>query len=353
MPVARIEAEMAWSRFAVALLMVVQCAQPIAAQEVRTIPTAPSCTTCRITFTPTVRLGDLDGPGQVSDQAAIARGPDGRFYLTSNYAPGQVAIFSAEGRYVRSFGGQGNGPGEYQVPTMVVAEQDAVTVFDEQSMRVTRLNTDLSHVYTHDLGLRPGGAVAVGTGEFVVLAMLPRPERAVPLHLYSASERRMLSSFGDFATRDARGRVVGRLREVASGPDGTIWVLSSPGYRLEQWNVRTQTRVLVLERTGMDGSRIWSIVHGADGLLWVLSHVRSAAWRTPTVDERGVVSDAQDDANQDSVVEVIQPATGELIATGRFRGRLLRFLGPGWTYRYIEDAGGNPGYRIYRVALQR
>jgi hypothetical protein len=91
-----------------------------------------------VAITREVRIGSVDGAeeytfGQV---AAVAASPDGTVYVLDASIP-IVRVFDRAGRYVRSLGRRGQGPGEFTRPETVLATQDRVAVRDPGNARIT------------------------------------------------------------------------------------------------------------------------------------------------------------------------------------------------------------------------
>ena len=68
----------------------------------------------RWTATPAARAGAQDGPGALTEVFDMEIGPNGEL-LAGQPSAGTIAVFAADGRYLRSFGRRGQGPGEFQV----------------------------------------------------------------------------------------------------------------------------------------------------------------------------------------------------------------------------------------------
>jgi hypothetical protein len=90
-----------------------------------------------------LRLGRADGEGPDVFAAPVALETDalGRLYVLDAQA-GQLRVFGADGRHVRSLGGQGAGPGELRQPLgMAMAPDGALWVVDPGNGRFTVFDT--------------------------------------------------------------------------------------------------------------------------------------------------------------------------------------------------------------------
>lgn len=328
-----------------------------------------ACDGCDVVRTLEAGIGDVEGPGTIGDQGTLARGPDGRLYLWTPFDPGMVKVFAADGRYLTSTGRVGSGPGEYKAPGVIVPDADGVTIFDWAAIRVTRLSPDLQHESTQQMPVHAGGAVRLGPSLYAVTADTRRGG-SDPLHAWDAAGNAVLRSFG----ADAPGRPAQMWSpRIAAADDGrSIWVWWWRPYRIERWDTQTGTLVDVIERdvawfpaeatttappnVEPPSTTLGAAVQDDDGLLWVLIHAASSDWtplepvRTPSGET--YTSNAQNNLLYDSIIEVLDPATGGLVASGRFAGRIAGFVGPGRVYQAAEDEVGNPRYDLYRLSIE-
>lgn len=93
-------------------------------------------------------------------------GQDGRFYV-GDRGDARIAVFDSAGRYVDSFGGRGQGPGEFMFMELVDLEDGVLTAIDHNLHRTTRYRTDGTLLETipeicvqprcGDVTVRPGG----------------------------------------------------------------------------------------------------------------------------------------------------------------------------------------------------
>lgn len=66
----------------------------------------------------------------------MAFGPEGSVYVLDS-GNAVVRVYDSTGRHLRSFGGQGEGPGEFRFPTRMLVAEDGIRVFDGSLKRVT------------------------------------------------------------------------------------------------------------------------------------------------------------------------------------------------------------------------
>jgi hypothetical protein len=68
-------------------------------------------------------------------------GSDGTFFVIDPMN-GRIAVFGSDGRYRRSIGRKGAGPGEFDGMALIRFEDDVLTIWDSRNRRTTRYRTD-------------------------------------------------------------------------------------------------------------------------------------------------------------------------------------------------------------------
>jgi hypothetical protein len=159
---------------------------------------------------------------------------------------------------------------------------------------------------------------------------------------------------------------------MAVSKDGTVAVAHNDRYVVEIWNQAGQ-HLKTLSRDP-DWFRLNAAMRGtlpegpptlletprvsAEGNVWTVSHVPDANWRAalgPVRDLFGgnAVGVTQENLSgfQDSVVEVLDPATGTLRGSLRVDARLTLISNDGFAAGYRQDRVGNPYIDIWRFRL--
>jgi len=91
---------------------------------------------------PHISIGMLDGPAhyQLFDVIATARQSDGDIVLIDG-GTREVRLYDVDGQFVKTMGGRGSGPGEFQDPAQVlVTATDEMVVWDNANYRITRFD---------------------------------------------------------------------------------------------------------------------------------------------------------------------------------------------------------------------
>lgn len=83
-----------------------------------------------------VRTGTGDGPGALSAVSDVTIGRDGSVYV-SQPQENVVKVYDARGRYLRSLGREGRGPGEFERPSSLGWRGDTLWVADSSQTRIS------------------------------------------------------------------------------------------------------------------------------------------------------------------------------------------------------------------------
>lgn len=353
------------------LFLVVGGVRNLSAQEVVTIHERAGCPTCRIEVGPPLPLrGNFEGGSILSVAVAISRDGNGLLYVFYDGSRDRVDIFLPDGSFSGdAIGERGDGPGEFRTITEAWVSGDALFVYDPGLARLTEF----------DLATRAVRRTAPLPGHFETLiledgkAVLSGPVRTResaghPLHIYDSSGT-WENSFGldEAVLRPDLSTFL--LREMTLADPASFWAAPKNEYRVERWNTRGQrTQVLLGQRPWFER---WSVHHArsrdtppqpiladlsvdSTGLLWVMLSVAHEHWKealSTSVDQEGNPMLEPGRPYRVAVVEVIDPATGTLLATRRFPYFNVRFAGPGLLMRSWIDRSYLPRAEIIPISL--
>ena len=165
------------------------------------------------------------GAAELVDPMGVALSPSGVLYV-ADQKPGVIKQFDATGRYLRSFGREGGGPGEFQV-AFIAAAPGALVVQDPQTARTSVFDSAGNFVrswpssccYWSGISVSRDTVIHVQTGSV-------RPSESVP------SERLYLRYRMD-------GTLIDTMHVLAeSGEEPKVWRLSG-GSGGEKWAMAT------------------------------------------------------------------------------------------------------------------
>ena len=343
----------------------------VGAQQKFVLRGPPTCSQCQIRLDHSVTL-DGSRSSQVGEPLTMARMSDGRILLNTMAGEPSIAVFDSTGRHVRTIGRRGGGPGEFQaLGRFKITGKDTLRVFDISARRMTVLSSTFALVQTLPVDIMTTGDVEVLADGRIVAAMNISSFRtpSLPLHVIG-KDGKMERSFG--AENRAYRREDAHLlwRWIAPAGNEGVWAVHPAKYVLELWNFSGQ-KVGELERSVSwfrphDGSLdkpnappkpvIMDIRMDSTGKLWVIAHVADQNWTSGLGTVRGLYNRqvrGVADANKywDSIIEVIDPVAGTLVASQRF-DQILRWIGESaYASAYRQDATGVPFIDVFRVSL--
>lgn len=318
-----------------------------------------------ITTRSDVLVGTDSGPGMIltaTDWAKVA--PDGRIFVLEFAGP-SISVFEPDGRYVGRVGGEGQGPEEFRFVMSLLFSRDSAYVLDVANARLSVVDADLRVIRTAPLTMVPSSEA-----EFI-------DDSLIVMNAHTASR----DDVGHpLQVMDTRGRRVARLasegiayngalmdhgsRRVSVGPGGTIWAARTDEYLIDEWALddrhltRLSYRPDAFPRKSPPRTRddpppptLLALDVDAEGLIWVVMGLADPRWASAW-NEGTTHYDARiDDYNlyYDSVIQVIDPTTGTLVAERKEDPFL--FFGASRTVTSVEGSVTSPRLRVRRLAL--
>lgn len=299
----------------------------------------------------------------------IVRDSRGRYYAAALTNRGKIAVFDPHGRFVRTMGRQGGGPGEFiNVRRLFVSPGDSLFAVD-LSERISVFSPEHRFIRSfrvpgtvHDIAFPPGGRL-------ILSIVSPANVPALMVTNRSGARVGVLGSRSD----DLRDRP--RLLTLADA--GRVWAAFSNRYHLElldlsgraQRNLRRRLPWFSPDRPERrDGRRregsLQDIAYDAQsGFLRVLLFRENLNFRPPARapgrpragEARAMRLDAaQALARYDVAVEILDPRTGRAVARANMGDRLVGgFLSPVEVYAFREGADGEIAVDVWRLGTSR
>jgi hypothetical protein len=180
------------------------------------------------------RGADFGGVGDVRFRG------DGSILVTVS-KPTELRLFTSEGKFIRAIGRDGEGPGEYRAPRVVLDAGDTIAVFDDVLRRLTYFSTSGRVVSTTSLatGFDFGVGVSLrgrtGCGSWLAQAIRPlnpanSPDKfrdTINVVLLDAGLGRVERRIGSFPNRIYQRIMAGSLKGVGAQMFGSMVLLEA------------------------------------------------------------------------------------------------------------------------------
>jgi hypothetical protein len=311
--------------------IVTMLSSPFGLMPQETTLLSEGCPRCRIVVDTVVILGDPDGPGMIEDDfTPTAVDGLGRYYLLSN-GGSSIKVFAPDGMYLHTLGGRGEGPGEFQLVRRIhIDADDRLFTTDRLLGRISIFASTgtLERTVTVPeplLGFTVfpirGDSILVGGHSFTPALI------GYSTHILSPEGTR-IRSFGEptYPLRPSSDEFY-HHRAIAPADLDQLWIAGWERYQIELWSL-DGTRLHVWHRDAdwfhradpaTDGRTpprpsLTSLYEDSSGRLWL--HMRVAAEDWLDGPERF-----------DTVIEVLDPEAGEVLASLRLSGRTHELFG--------------------------
>lgn len=359
--------------FALLLMLLGAPAKLLMAQRVTTIEETALCGSCDLVVKPVLQLGDVRGPGIIEhSEARVARDRSGNMYVVGPYET-RVKVFAPDGKYLRSIGTKGAGPGEYEgIAKVWVSREDSLYIFDNMLRRYDVLGPDGTLVRSARLEVGPEmQTIVLPSGEFVFGLPIRTPDRiGQPLHRLT-SIGKVMNSFGS-ATGVFRPDVPSLDRRVIAPVGGSvIWSAYHNQYVLEMldaltgrilWEVRRDAPWFpsrMRPTTGQTGEpkapepAIVDVRQDARGQLLVLILVPDRDWRKAVSQgaAEGHIAISNSHEYYDTVLEVLNPGLGIIVGSHRFDEYVTHFIDDSTVGTVIESNDGTPIVQLWGISF--
>jgi hypothetical protein len=193
-----------------------------------------ACPRCTIQLTKLISFGSRTDPVFLDEAAALARDSKGRYYVAGGGRE-KVVVYDSAGRYVKSFGRRGVGPGEFEgigILSLHVGLGDTLFV-QEGWGRVSVFSANHSFVRSFRAPSGTGQLHALSNDSFLASGTLRDPAHVgLAFHILDRNGQ-VSRSFGDPTTVVLPGSPRSPALLALSRDRQTFW--TQTGYRLEQW----------------------------------------------------------------------------------------------------------------------
>jgi hypothetical protein len=323
-----------------------------------------SCRNCPPSFREKAVLGS-DGPG-VGPLRSVGEDGAGRFYLAHDYSASAIAVYAPNGRFQRTIGRQGRGPGEYRRISRVHTFADTVFVYDEQERKEDAYagSGPLRFVRTRPVPLQVYAALPMRDGTLLVNSDVRAPGAvAAPFHVVGP-DGQIVRSFPDGGGRFRYDEAHLLSRAMARASDTTFWAAHETQYVLELWSVSGRklaeldrvTNWFIAHQSRPSYSRdsepkprVRAIYYDSDvSRIWVAIWVADRRWKEQLSNRGGeTLLTGRISHFFDSIIEVIDVDSRRVVAAGRYDHLIAGFTDAGSVVVYDESEAAEPLLRIW------
>jgi hypothetical protein len=267
-----------------------------------------------------------------------------------------VLVFNQGGQQIGKLGGMGQGPGEFLRVRRIWSRTDGgLYVFEPGRLSLFSPAFEFERVIP--LRSVPDGFLPLPDGRFIVADNLETPESVgLPLHIFDDRGRRIRSFGADSSIYRSDEKVAFSRTLAGSSTPNTLWVAHTNQYKVEKWNIASESRVLTLERrprwfqpstsTVGPSTRLTGVREDGSGNLWTLISV-------PTDEHEVKIADgALINDHLDTIVEILDPKAGDLLATTRSDVLFARWAGD-FTFSVREGADLSILVDVWRATIHR
>lgn len=355
------------SVLAAGLILLSLLSAPAVVAQGRDISILEPSDAAQVRFSVATTIRD-DGPGA---------GPLGRIAVNSDsslvaVAEGfnrtQVSVYSSSGAFVRTIGRTGDGPGEFRNVMTLATLSDSLFVYDNIHFRESVFDFAGQVHRSRSVLPRTFRAVPFGDGRLVVNAQDTSPDRVGAYHHVIDSAGTTILSFPGAGGRFRADEAALNRRSLARASSSTFWSAPPNQYVIEHWGLNGELLARLVREVDWfephrqtnvfrpdvpPEPRIWDLFYDANGHLWVLIHVRDTRWRAQFRSDRSEDMAFNGDLHSywDSVVEVIEPISGRLLASVRHDLYFAGFTSAGHLMSYHEPAQQSPFINIWNLTF--
>lgn len=320
-----------------------------------------------ITLEPMVTIGAAEGAGTMATWPRVSAHHPGGFRVLVPQ-PGGVAalplVYADDGRFLGALGTTGDSAGGFREPLFPrIGPGDSLWLFDN-AQRALVFGPDRKWVRTVQMRIGPWDAAVGADGRMLIASS--SSERPFPLQLLSATGVVEREFVGDSVSQSIHSP-----RRVIRAPDGSWWTMPIQfRYRLEHWDTAgvllgvierspawflPYRQSLATSRAQAPSPMLMDAWFDAAGRLWVLGKAADPQWAaglTASGDDSSR-SEAIGDPDKvyDTILEVLDPASGALLAQTRFDVSYPFAVEPGVVMRVRTTPNGWNRAELMRVVL--
>lgn len=324
----------------------------------------PNCTECEIQLRPVALLGNLNDPSSVAPDAAgrdcaLARLGTGEFALGDVVGGGEIFVYGENGALSRRVGHRGHGPGELSgILQLAVGPGDSLLVLDNDQARLSVFSSSGAFVRSFPTPDRVRSFALLADGS---LLFHRTPQRSGEgLFYLTDSDGGRSRQFGE-VTQDLP-ELDGQV--IAPGEPSGFWTASIWTYELFRQESPDSLEQKVIRTVGwfppggeyIDGmpfsipsppilKHLWD---EGSGRMWVYTLVPDEAWK-PQIPMNPTYEWAR--LSFDTVIELIDLRSGEVVASGRYDEMLGMVCGSALAFAVVESEEEDLRVQVFRPTM--
>ena len=337
--------------------------EPQGANEAVLIDGDPLCPECRIVFQDVVTLGGDDDPASVWQRAAglgcmVAELGTGEFVLGGVAGGGEVFVYDAQGRFTRTLGKRGEGPGELSgTARLLTGAGDTLWVADAGNVRMQAWTANGEHISSFRIPAPYRSFIRLDDGSWVFDGAIDAVGE--PMYWLLGPDGEALGRIG-LAQAPEPDLERGVLARRSQPPNG-FWSASIWSYAIEEWDapdapVRTLVRDVpwfppyppftddVYESVPPPPG-LHHIREDHRGHLWVYVLLPDQQWRP------GIPLSPRPNWYRetfDLLIEVIDPVSARLLVSDTHENRLAPVCNSDLVYSVVEVLSGDLRVRVMK-----
>lgn len=179
---------------------------------------------------------EIEKPANDEDAAVLGRplalACDAERVYIADAVDRAIKVFSKNGRFLRSFGRKGDGPGEFSLPSGVAVAGGLIAVADKLNGRVQMFDGDGKRRGGFKVPFAPDRIYALGEGRLLVTANPTgkRPGERL-LHAYDGEGREIWAGLEALRSSDPVSDAFRNMILVCPGDDGDLYIIHRSGER--------------------------------------------------------------------------------------------------------------------------
>jgi len=331
-----------------------------------TVSGRADCADCAVELVTIAVLGDPEDEASIRADAPVAGcmvgvPGDSTYIVSGLVGGGQLLEYDSEGRAKTYIGRKGQGPDEFGSNLRLIASRDTLFVLDISLGRMAVTDRSGRFLRTFRLPVRVHSVDRLASGHFLLHGRPVSSDDGSPLFRVLDEQGVEAAAFGSpsprfgekdqwvISARADSGFLAARMWEYeiyrgTEGGDLALYITRRADWfpTGSAWN----EKILV---TDPPPPLVTHVREDASGLVWTFVTVADQEW-SAEIPNPGSVEWFRD--SFDTIVEVIDPRQGRILATTRFDDWIAPVCGSENVYSVVSDTSGDTRTVVFRPRLR-